>query len=99
MYEGRGFLNQGQHTQNLYGSEYNSIGIGIAFIGNYEITKPAYNQVNLLKEFIKMFVANGSIAEDHIIILQDDLMFIEKTAEALNEDIMSFENFRKCKIN
>lgn len=46
-----------------------------------------------------MFVANGSIAEDHIIILQDDLMFIEKTAEALNEDIMSFENFRKCKIN
>lgn len=68
-------------------------------MGNYTTTKPGLKQLNLLKEFITGFVANGTIAEDYIIVLQDDLRYSEEKADALNDDIKSFQNFRPCKLN
>lgn len=68
-------------------------------MGNYSTTKPELSQLNLFKEFITGFVANGTIAEDYIIVLQDDLRYSEEKADALNDEINTFQNFRPCKLN
>ncbi|XP_070499637.1 peptidoglycan recognition protein 3-like [Chironomus tepperi] len=94
VYEGRGFDYQGQHTQNSEATEYNSIGICIAFIGDYSTVAPYLGLINLLKSFISTFVERGVIATDHIIVLQDDLKYFEPKANALNAVIATIDNFR-----
>ena len=96
IYEGRGIKYQGQHTANLDATEYNSIGICIAFIGNYQITVPVTTQISLLTRFIDFYNDNGSIADDYIIVLQDDLKYFSTKATALNAEIQKFEHFRSC---
>jgi len=98
IYEGRGFNFQGQHTQNFEATEYNSIGICIAFIGNYASIAPNSSQIDLLKDFISTFVELEAISIDHIIVLQDDLKYFEQKADAMNEVIKSLTNFRSCKL-
>ncbi|KAG5676720.1 hypothetical protein PVAND_006532 [Polypedilum vanderplanki] len=92
VYEGRGFEFEGQHTANLHGTEFNSIGICIAFIGNYNVTSPNENQLNVLREFINHFISK-ELSEDYIIIKQDDLIYKSTKANALNEAIVNFENY------
>ena len=98
IYEGRGFSYQGQHTQNLDATEYNSIGICIAFIGNYQSTAPSPSQINLLKEFIGKSIDQEIIVDNHVIVLQDDLKYFATKANALNDEIKSFSNFRPCNM-
>lgn len=98
IYEGRGFHFEGQHTRNQDATEYDSIGICIAFIGNYESTSPDERQIELLKNFIRTNVENRMISEDHIIISQDDLKYFERKAIALNSAVKLLENFRPCKL-
>jgi N-acetylmuramoyl-L-alanine amidase len=98
IYEGRGFNYEGQHTHNLDATEYNSIGIGIAFIGNYAATSPNSSQIELLNDFIRTFVEHELIAEDHIIVSQDDLKYFQLKANALNEVIATVDNFRPCRL-
>jgi len=97
IYEGRGIEYQGQHTDNLDATEYNSIGICIAFIGNYQSTKPSSKQLNLLTELIDFYVRNKLIAEDYIIVLQDDLKYFPIKSEALNVEIEKLDHFRPCR--
>ena len=99
IYEGRGFNYQGQHTQNLDATEYNSIGICVAFIGNYTSVTPNSTTIQLLKDFIQVFVEQQIIANDYIIVLQDDLKYFQQKAEALNAVIKLLKNFRPCKLN
>ena len=88
---------EGQHTANLDATEYNSIGICIAFVGNYETTAPNSTQLNLLTDFIEFYVKKKLIADDYIIVLQDDLKYFATKADALNVEIEKFSNFRPCK--
>ncbi|KAL7027117.1 hypothetical protein ACKWTF_005315 [Chironomus riparius] len=94
IYEGRGIEFQGQHTANLDATEYNSIGICIAFIGNYQAIAPDSSQISLLAEFVDFYKKKGSIAEDYIIVLQDDLKYNPIKAYALNTEIEKFDHFR-----
>ncbi|KAL7027119.1 hypothetical protein ACKWTF_005315 [Chironomus riparius] len=96
IYEGRGIEFQGQHTANLDATEYNSIGICIAFIGNYQAIAPDSSQISLLAEFVDFYKKKGSIAEDYIIVLQDDLKYNPIKAYALNTEIEKFDHFRPC---
>lgn len=98
IYEGRGFKYQGQHTHNFEATEYNSIGICIVFIGDYTSVAPNLDLINLLKDFISTFVKHELISENHIIVLQDDLTYIQPKADAMNEAIKSLANFRPCKL-
>jgi N-acetylmuramoyl-L-alanine amidase len=97
VYEGRGFSYQGQHTHNLHATEYNSIGICIAFMGNYASIAPSANQINILTDFIRTFVDRDDIDENHIIVAQDDLKYSKTRADSLNDAIKRLENFRPCK--
>ena len=98
VYEGRGFNYTGQHTHNLESTEYNSIGICIAFIGNYQSVAPSADQVSLLKDFIRTFMNRELIVEDHIIVSQDDLKYSAIKADLLNTAIKSLQNFRPRKL-
>jgi hypothetical protein len=93
VYEGRGFEYEGQHSSNIDASEYNSIGICIAFIGKYETAAPSSAQVEVLSEFIDHFVSHGKIYEDYKIFTQDDLMYTSVKATALKEAIDKLTNF------
>ncbi|XP_070499666.1 peptidoglycan recognition protein 3-like [Chironomus tepperi] len=94
IYEGRGFNYQGQHTKNLDATEFNSIGICIAFIGNYARTVPSFEQYDLLRDFIETFVKNQLITKDYIVVLQDDLVYSETKAVTLNNVIRNLQNYR-----
>ena len=97
IYEGRGFNFTGQHTQNLHATEYNSIGICVAFIGNYASIAPSANQINILSDFTRTFINREMIEENHIIISQDDLKYSTTRANSLNDAIEKLEKFRPCK--
>lgn len=98
IYEGRGFSYEGQHSLNSDGTEYNSIGICIAFIGNYHATPPDAFQLNLLKLFLEAVIDFEIIDKDYIIVSQDDLVFNPVQADKLNAAIEKFENYRPCKF-
>ena len=98
IYEGRGIEYQGQHTENTDATEYNSIGICIAFIGNYQSTAPDSNQLRLLNEFIDFNKRKGLIAEDYIIVSQDDLKYFPTKSDALNREMGKLDNFRLRKL-
>ena len=99
IYEGRGIEYQGQHTDNLDATEYNSIGICITFIGNYVAIAPDSKQISLLTGFIDFYKSKGSIADDYIIVLQDDLKYFATKATALNAEFQKLNKFRPCKFH
>jgi hypothetical protein len=98
VYEGRGFEYEGQHTESQDATEYNSIGIGIAFIGKYEITAPNENQMKVLNEFVEYFKLQGEIDDNNIFLMQDSLMYSNESTSALKTAISSLPNFYSCKL-
>ncbi|KAL7040635.1 hypothetical protein ACKWTF_000476 [Chironomus riparius] len=94
IYEGRGLNNEGQHSMNLDGTDYNSIGICIAFIGDYQAIAPDSSQLNLLKIFLETFIDLEIIDRDYIIVSQDDLVYNTVQANALNSALETFKNYR-----
>ena len=60
---------------------------------------PNSTTIQLLKDFIQVFVEQQIIANDYIIVLQDDLKYFQQKAEALNAVIKLLKNFRPCKLN
>ena len=83
---------------NLDGTEYNSIGICIAFIGDYQIIAPNASQLNLLEIFIETFIDLEIIDKDFIIVSQDDLVYNIVKANKLKEAVRTFKNYRSCKL-
>lgn len=98
IYEGRGFNFEGQHTANLDATDYNNIGIDIAFIGNYQDNPPSSDQLDILKRFIEFYVEQKIIAEDYKIFLQDELIDQNVKADALKEVIKNYDNFISCNL-
>lgn len=99
VYEGRGIDIQGQHTENLDATEYNSIGICIAFIGSYVSISPNASQIEALQKFITNFIDLRLIDTNFKMFLRDDLKYFPSKATALNEVISNLDNFypRKTK--
>lgn len=84
VYEGRGFLNEGQHTYDMLSTDYNPNAIGIAFIGNYTRTPLTASQDAMIHNFIRSNVKNGKISENYILYHQDQLALKQN----LNENVL-----------
>ncbi|XP_070500515.1 peptidoglycan recognition protein 3-like [Chironomus tepperi] len=95
IYEGRGFNYEGQHSMNLDGTDYNSIGICIAFIGVYQADAPNASQLNLIELFLKTFIDLEIIDKDYIIVSQDDLVDNPVPATELNKAVKKLKNYRE----
>ncbi|ESO98406.1 hypothetical protein LOTGIDRAFT_97771, partial [Lottia gigantea] len=63
VYEGRGWDKQGAHTPG-----HNTIGIAIAFIGNFDEKLPTAAALNAAKALIEYGLANGKISPDYDVI-------------------------------
>ncbi|KAG5677254.1 hypothetical protein PVAND_007026 [Polypedilum vanderplanki] len=94
IYEGRGILFQGQHSMNKFATEYDSIGICVAFIGNYEFTALSESQIKAFGYFVKYFIDNGLIIENYTLFSHDQLVKNEKPADKLTEMIKDWKGFR-----
>lgn len=93
VYEGRGYRYEGQHTMDVNASDYNEIGIGIGFLGNYHNIKPSSDMVEALKLFINELINEGVIENEHHIFFQDDLIYKEQEATELKKSLKELENF------
>lgn len=99
IYEGRGFKYQGQHTSNNNATEYNSIGICVAFIGNYEHETISESQIKVFQDFIEFFKDSGVISENHTIFMQDQLIETDVIADGLLKRVQNWIGYRQCKSN
>ncbi|KAL7048160.1 hypothetical protein ACKWTF_003247 [Chironomus riparius] len=95
IYEGRGFEYEGQHTSNNDATEYNSIGICVAFIGNYEHETISESQVKVFQDFIEFFKESEVINENYTIFMQDQLMQTDVFAGGLLETVKNCSGYRK----
>jgi len=97
IYEGRGFEYEGQHTLNNNATEYNSIGICIAFIGNYDHEIVSESQIRVFQNFIEYFKEREVISEDYTIFMQDQLMMTDVSAGGLLKTAENWNGYKKCK--
>lgn len=95
IYEGRGFERQGQHSSNEDATEYNSIGICVAFIGNYSSVELNETQINVFNEFLEYFLQKGIIVENYVLLSHDQLVYNENPADKLFDEIQNWSGFRK----
>jgi len=89
-YEGRGFRFEGEHTSNPNGSNYNDLGIGIAFIGTFESKQPSSKQMKIFDTFIKTGMYQANIQDWYTIFLQDQLVKVEIPANGLLEALQHY---------
>ncbi|XP_070490144.1 peptidoglycan recognition protein 3-like [Chironomus tepperi] len=95
IYEGRGFEYEGQHTSNNNATEYNSIGICVAFIGHYKHETISESQVKVFEDFIEFFKKSGVISENYTIFMQDQLMKTDLNANGLLMTVQNWNGYRK----
>lgn len=95
MYEGRGMYYIGQHTSHPDASEFNTIGIGIVFIGNYEKVDPAVKQTTALELFLDYFERTGDLYYDYKIFYQPDLMHVTEPPETLLKSLILCPHYYK----
>lgn len=93
VFEGRGFQYEGEHTSSSGGSSFNDIGIGVAFIGNFEVEPPSDAQVEAFHNFTEYFIKKEIISEQHKIFSQDQLVTPENSSNALIRVLEGFTNF------
>lgn len=100
VYEGRGNLYEGEHTMNAFGSNYNDIGIGIGFIGNFTTELPPYQMRNVFYEFIEQSTLYMNFSVDYKVFLQDQLIYKNTEASGLKSflKLMLEEKFYEGKL-
>ena len=52
----------------------------------------------MLRDFIETFVRNRIIANDYIVVSQDDLIYSPTKAVILNNIIRNLQNYRPCNM-
>jgi len=99
VYEGRGFLFQGESFSDgdEDSSSLNELGISVAFIGNFSIQEPSVVQLQTFQVFLEQSERQDWIDEDYLILLQDQLENKESTMNGLLEAMQSFERFHSRK--
>lgn len=99
IFEGRGFLYEGEHTASSNGSSYNDIGIGVAFIGTLDKDPPSNEQIEGFRKFLAYFTSELMIVKDYKIFSHDQLLNEENPAKltALLDVLADFEEFESSK--
>lgn len=99
VFEGRGMLHEGEHTANLHGSNFNNIGISVAFIGTFYNTTPTEAQLDAFKSFLNHFSASGNISRDHKLFFQDQLSNPKAATTALKSVLETFSKFHSSLLS
>lgn len=73
IFVGRGFKYEGEYVKKFDGSNYNDIGISVAFIGSFFEKSPTDVQVEAFLNFVKHYVSEGLIVENYLMFQQDNL--------------------------
>lgn len=88
VFEGRGFSYQGEISYNRTVSNYNDIGIVIAFIGTFNKSS-LLNVSEIIKKtflpFVKVAESFGLISPDFLLLSQDQLAKGDVPADELHE--------------
>ncbi|GFQ66447.1 peptidoglycan-recognition protein 1 [Trichonephila clavata] len=88
VYIGVGFRNVGEFTIN-----YNTIGIGIAFMGNFDIMTPSDQMINAAKNLIKCGIKKGYLTPSIEIHGQRDATCTASPGKNLYAKIKQWDNF------
>ncbi|CAH2105810.1 unnamed protein product [Euphydryas editha] len=92
VYEGGGWKNVGYHTMR-----YNSVSIGISFIGNYNIDEPTEEQLKVAQDLIQCGVKEEYLASDYHLVGQRQLVRTMSPGDNLYREIQSWPNFLSSK--
>lgn len=96
VYEGCGYRYEGEHTMDFNASDYNDIGIGIGFIGNFSVTSLQPQMIQAFQKFIIKSIVNNLIFADYMLFFQDQLVHKENIANMLGGALKEMENFYDC---
>lgn len=90
LYEGRGWRHRGRHTKDK-----NSIGYGVAFIGDYSSSLPSRHSLDLVRHrLLKCAVDGGRLAANFTIHGHRQVVNTTCPGDALFSEIKSWEHFR-----
>lgn len=98
VYEGRGYRYEGEHTSSGDSSDYNDVGIGIGFIGNFSVNAVPTQMMEGLKYFIRKSIEDSNIRFDSLIFFQDQLIYKQEPANELENALKSLGNFYECEL-
>lgn len=90
VYEGRGWDQVGAHT---YG--YNSVGLGISFIGDFRDRLPNPNAIHAAQALIKCGVENGKIIGNYILKGHRDVGNTECPGQTLYDYIQTWPHYNR----
>ncbi|XP_044753192.1 peptidoglycan-recognition protein LE-like [Coccinella septempunctata] len=88
VFEGRGWNLVGAHTR-----QYNSVSLGICFIGTFSRHKPSQNAMTNAKKLIEHGVSIGAISQDYSLLGHCQCIGTESPGEALFMEIKTWKNF------
>ncbi|XP_016328862.1 N-acetylmuramoyl-L-alanine amidase isoform X4 [Sinocyclocheilus anshuiensis] len=91
IYEGRGWMSVGAHTKG-----HNTVGYGVAFIGNYTAHLPAQYDMELVHHhLVKCGVNNGFLQENFTILGHRQVVAgTECPGESLYSEITTWEHYK-----
>ena len=92
VYEGRGWGHLGRHTRG-----HNSIGYGVAIIGNYTATLPSRHAMELLRHrFARCAVDRGGLAANFTLHGHRQMVnYTSCPGDAFFSEIRTWEHFRE----
>lgn len=85
VYEGRGYKFEGEHTMDPASSDFNDIGIGVGFIGNFSDTPAPLQMMEAFKKFIIELIKNDKLNMTYKIFFQEHLVHKNIKAVKLEE--------------
>lgn len=97
VYEGRGFEFQGEITKTSSASNFDDIGLFVAFIGTFADVEPTELQKSSLNDFLESSVRRDMIDENFIVLSQDQLTLSATPAQGLLEVTKSWNGFHSRK--
>lgn len=89
VYEGRGFRHEGEHTKNANATDYNDIGIGVGFIGNFRSQEPPAVMMNVLSDFLTQSALDENLSSDYKVFFQDQLIYKDFEATELRNALQT----------
>lgn len=98
MYEGRGFKYQGELPRKDSPSNFDNLGLIIAFIGTYDNVKPSQGQLATFNEFVERSVGRDVIIRDFKILLADNLLLHKPPAQGLIDAMVVHDEYYECKL-
>ncbi len=95
IYEGRGWMSQGAHTKG-----HNTVGYGVAFIGNYTAHLPTQFDMELVHHhLVKCGVSNGFLHENFTILGHRQVVAgTTCPGESLYSEITTWEHYKVCRM-